>query len=250
MKIQYLSDLHIELMDENNFKKLCEKIVPKCDILVLAGDIGNPLHHNDKYKSFLHLMSDRFKKVFLITGNHEYYQNDIIQTNNKVREICSNRSNLSFLDNTTELYNGHRFIGSTQWTHISDPKYLITDFTAIKKMDVSRYNNLHKGSLLFLKESIDKATANNEKSIVITHHVPLNELTHEKYKIHFMARYNQCFSADLSEIIDKQNTIQSWFYGHTHTKTDQTLYNIPFHCNPLGYDGENNEPDINCVVDV
>jgi hypothetical protein len=34
----------IELMDENNFKKLCEKIVPKCDILVLAGDIGNTLY--------------------------------------------------------------------------------------------------------------------------------------------------------------------------------------------------------------
>jgi hypothetical protein len=87
------------------------------------------------------------------------------------------------LDNTTELYNGHRFIGSTQWTHISDPKYLITDFTAIKKMDVNRYNNLHKGARLFLKESIEKATANNEKIIFITHHLPLHELTHEKYKI-------------------------------------------------------------------
>ena len=65
-----------------------------------------------------------------------------------------------------------------------------------------------------------------------------------------MVKYNQCFSADLSDIISKQNTIQSWFYGHTHTKTERTLFNIQFHCNPHGYYGENVVPDIICVVDV
>ena len=94
MKMQYLSDLHIELMHKNNFKILCYKIVPKCDILVLAGDIGNPLHQN--YKSFLQLVGDKFKKVFLVMGNHEYYKNDIVKANDHVREICSSRSNLSF----------------------------------------------------------------------------------------------------------------------------------------------------------
>lgn len=32
-------------------------------------------------------------------------------------------------------------------------------------------------------------------------------------------------------------------------RVHSTIY-ISFHCNPLGYDGENNEPDINYVVDV
>jgi Calcineurin-like phosphoesterase len=143
-------------------------------------------------------------------------KNDIVEANEHVREICNGRSNLSFLDNTTELFNGFRFIGTRQWTHIIDPKYLITDFTAIKDMNVNRYNNLHQNSRLFLKESIERSTANNEKIIVITHHLPLHQLTHEKYKIGFMEKYNQCFSADLSDIIIKQNTIQAWFYGHTH----------------------------------
>ena len=250
MKIQYISDLHIELMHKNKFNKLCDKIIPKCDVLVLAGDIGNPLHHNDKYTSFLHLMSDKFKKVFIITGNHEYYQNDIIKTNEKVHEICCSRNNLSFLDNTTEFYNGIRFVGTTQWTHICDPQYLINDFSAIKDMNVNRYNNLHLKSRLFLKDSIDNSTKNDEKVVVITHHLPLHELTHEKYKYGFMARYNQCFSADFSDIIDKPNTIKSWFFGHTHTKTERIISNIPFYCNPLGYDGENDEHDIIQVVDV
>ena len=248
MKIQYLSDLHIELMGEYDFHLLCTKISPKCDTLVLAGDIGNPFYQN--YKLFLHLMSDYFKKVFVITGNHEYYKNDMVKADNKVSEICNSRSNLSFLNNTTELYNGYRFIGTTLWTHISDPQYLINDFSAIKDMNVNRYNNLHQKSRLFLKDSIDNTSKNGENVVVITHHLPLHELTHEKYKFGFMARYNQCFSADFSDIIDKPNTIKSWFFGHTHTKTERIISNIPFYCNPLGYDGENNEPDINCVVDV
>ena len=248
MKIQYFSDLHIELMSEYDFQLLCSKISPKCDTLVLAGDIGNPFH--ESYKLFLHMMSDYFKKVFIITGNHEYYKNDMVKADHKVSEICNSRSNLSFLNNTTELYNGYRFIGTTLWTHISDPQYLITDFSAINDMSVYRYNFLHEKSRLFLEESIDNSKKNDEKTIVITHHLPLHELTHEKYKLGFLAKYSQCFSADISDILEKQNTIKSWFFGHTHTKTERTFYNIPFYCNPLGYDGENDDPDINCVVDV
>jgi ferredoxin-like protein FixX len=126
----------------------------------------------------------------------------------------------------------------------------IQNITAIKEMSVNRYNNLHKESRLFLKESIENSTINNEKTIVITHHVPLHELTHEKYKIGLIARYNQCFSADLSDVISQQNTIYSWFYGHTHTKTERTFFNIPFHCNPHGYDGENDVIDINVYTPI
>ena len=229
MKIQYLSDLHLELMSTHKFGKLCEKIIPKCDILVLAGDIGDPLHHNDKYKIFLHSMSEKFKKVFLVSGNHEYYGNDIVKTNEGIEIICGSISNVSFLNNSTELYNGYRFIGTTQWTHITDSRYLINDFSVIKEMDVNRYNNLHKVSRLFLKKSIDKSCADNEKAVVITHHLPLHELTHQKYLTNF-ANYKQCFSADLHDVICHPNTIQSWFYGHTHTASAQKLLNIQFYC--------------------
>lgn len=248
MKLQYMSDLHIELMCKNTFTKLCSKIVPKCDVMILAGDIGNPFH--DNYDIFLYKMSNMFEKVFIVAGNHEYYNNDIQETDDRVREICSRRNNLSFLHNTTEVYRDFRFIGTTQWTEIHDENYLTTDFCAIKNMNVKRYNDLHRQSLSFLGESIARSTAKNEKTIVITHHVPLHELTHEKYKIGAMAKYNQCFSADLSAVVEKAHTIESWFYGHTHTKTEKRLFNVPFYCNPLGYAGENCDTDINCTVDV
>ena len=249
MKIQYLSDLHMELMSPNKFNKLCDKIVPKCDVLVLAGDIGNPLHQDEKYKIFLHSTSEKFKKIFLVSGNHEYYGNDINKTNEEIESICGSISNVSFLNNSTELYNVYRFIGTTQWTHITDSRYLINDFYAIKEMNVNRYNNLHEVARLFLKKSIEKSCEDNEKVVVITHHLPFHKLTHQKYLTNF-ANYNHCFSAELHDVICHPNTIQSWFYGHTHTASAQKILDIQYYCNPLGYDGEDNKPDFNRVVDV
>ena len=77
----------------------------------------------------------------MITGNHEYYGNDISKTDEHITEICKTRSDISFLNNSTELYNGYRFIGTTQWTKIHDPRYLINDFTYINDMNVRRYNH-------------------------------------------------------------------------------------------------------------
>jgi hypothetical protein len=47
---------------------------------------------------------------------------------------------------------------------------------------------------------------NNEKSIVVNHHLPLRELTHDKYKQRFMSKYNLCFSANLANIFERKNT--------------------------------------------
>ena len=54
----------------------------------------------------------------------------------------------------------------------------------------------------------------------------------------------------MKEVFEDRNTIKSWIYGHTHTKSVQNKFNIPFLCNPLGYDGENIDPEINITVDV
>jgi Icc-related predicted phosphoesterase len=250
MRIQYISDLHIEMMNIRRFKQICEKISPKCEILVLAGDIGNPMLITQNYKSFLDIMSKKFKKVFLITGNHEYYGNDIYKTDEYIANICSSKGNISFLNNATELYNGYRFIGSTQWTRINEQRFLINDFTYINNMSVERYNDMHQKSRDFLKKSVNDATLNNEKSIVITHHLPLHELTNEKYKTHHMMKYQQCFSSNMKDVFGNENTIKSWIYGHTHTKSVQNKFGIPFLCNPFGYDGENEDTEINITTDI
>lgn len=45
MNIQYLSDLHLELLSTDKIDKMIKKITMSSPILVLAGDIGDPFKH-------------------------------------------------------------------------------------------------------------------------------------------------------------------------------------------------------------
>jgi predicted phosphodiesterase len=252
-KIQYISDIHLELLSESKASALIEKIVPQSvdvNVLILAGDIGNPF--SKSYLQLLRSVQMKFTKTFVIAGNHEYYDNDIDETKMQLRTICDRFPTISFLDNTSEIYMGYKWIGTTQWSHISKPKYTINDTVAINDMTVDKYNELHAEAVQFLtselKSSLDE---NKEKVIVITHHLPLDELTNPFYTQGYFAKYNQWFSADLHElIINNQSIIAVWFYGHTHLKTVQTFHNIKFYCNPTGYNNENPGLPINATMDI
>lgn len=69
MKIQYASDLHLEFGANTSILKE-HPIKPAGDILVLAGDTG---YLGDKgliYHPFWDWVSDNFKEVIAIPGNH------------------------------------------------------------------------------------------------------------------------------------------------------------------------------------
>jgi hypothetical protein len=51
------------------------------------------------YNNFLDYYSKLFKIIFIITGNHEYYGNTIIETDKKIEEICDSYDNIHFLNN-------------------------------------------------------------------------------------------------------------------------------------------------------
>jgi len=107
MKIQYFSDLHLEFFTQKKLDKLFKIIEKKASILALCGDIGYP--EQLLYEQFLSRLSAMdYKKIFIISGNHEYYkmekmekmensriQRTMIQTENKIKEICSRYSNVS-----------------------------------------------------------------------------------------------------------------------------------------------------------
>jgi predicted MPP superfamily phosphohydrolase len=74
MKIRYFSDLHLEFIKSSS--KEIEKFIKQIpsgieDVCILAGDIGNPYQLN--YDIFMNYINNNFKKSFIITGNHEYY---------------------------------------------------------------------------------------------------------------------------------------------------------------------------------
>ena len=134
MKLKYISDIHLELYPFEMGDPIIQKILPESEdeVLILAGDIGNPRH--ETYDTLMKHVSANFKKVFVIADNHEYYKGkksmeDTLEYMNKYFEQYTN---ITFLDNTYETYEGYTFVGTTLWSKVTNPQYKINDLYAIK----------------------------------------------------------------------------------------------------------------------
>lgn len=255
MRIQYFSDLHLEFYSLAKFYKLINRIQPISPICVLAGDIGYPFHKT--YELFLTQISKKFEHVILIHGNHEYYRDPnkitlkpytIADNITRTQQIIQNNmlANIHFLNNTYVDLFGHRFVGSTMWSNIVDPQYLINDATYIPEFTVERNNAMHAAAKEFIHNTIADSP---NPVIVVSHHLPLNELVDPKYAKY--AKYNQCFASDCSDVIGANSAkIRTWIYGHTHSVSDQTVNSVRFFANPIGYPGENAGIDFSKMVEI
>lgn len=252
IKIRYLSDLHLEFIKPNKIQKFIRKIPPGIDeICILAGDIGNPYQLN--YDIFMKFISKNFKKSFVISGNHEYYNKtkSIQETNDFMTEYFQNFNNISFLNNKYENYDNYCFIGTTLWSKITDTNYVINDVYNIPNFDYIQYNKLNTSSVNFLEHTLQDTLQNNENCIIITHHVPSESLIDIKYKTPEMLPYNQWFYCNMDNLIETyKDKIKCWIYGHTHTSSNIMINKIPFLCNPIGYPNENSNLDFQKTLQI
>ena len=118
MKIQLLSDLHLEV-----HPGFMPEPAPGADLLVLAGDIGS-------YQSGSLLEDEDFglarfsplpqyagwpTPVVLVPGNHEYDVQDFDAAHARLRATCE-RLGLIWLERESVVLNGVRFVGTTLWS--------------------------------------------------------------------------------------------------------------------------------------
>ena len=91
MKIQYASDLHLELSGNSKYVKEIPFEVTG-DVLVLAGDTAYLRDKNLPNSKFWKWASENYREVFLIPGNHEYYGfGDVLENGDSWnREILPN----------------------------------------------------------------------------------------------------------------------------------------------------------------
>jgi DNA repair exonuclease SbcCD nuclease subunit len=237
MKIQYCSDLHLEFPE--NLRWLAQNpIIPKGDILIIAGDTFYLGQEFSKQPLFDQL-SDNFEQVFLIPGNHEYYGGyDAAKSLKGIDEKI--QSNVRLLQNMVVEMNGVQLIFTTLWSKINMNVLAILkwmpDFRKIKykgqKLNISQFNDLHENARLFLL----KALKNNKqsKTIVITHHLPSELCTVDEFK---ESPLNEAFYVNLHQVIE-DNPIDYWLYGHSHrNKPEFGIYNTKMITNQLGYVG-------------
>ena len=235
MQIQFCSDLHLEFRRNNNYLKN-HPLVPKANILILAGDIL-PFTLLDRPCSFFDDVSKSFEQVFWIPGNHEYYYSDI--NNFKSTFHKKIRDNVFLLNNQQVKINDVNFIFSTMWSRISESNRFniqrcLSDFHFIhnnnKKLLADDFNQLHQTDFEFIQNCI--RNNKDEKNVVVTHHVPTLMNYPEEYK---NSPINEAFAVELFDFINDSN-INYWIYGHHHCNIPAfKIGNTTLLTNQLGY---------------
>ena len=251
--VTYLSDIHLEFYNRTIPYGIDLK---RGDILCLAGDIGDP--DSSLYFTFLAYCSPLFKHVFIITGNHEYYQTSthplktIQSTNNNIEKICKHYHNVHFLSDSSVYIPEYNLnvIGTTLWTGGEpdlDDMYRYNDFKKIHGMGMpGQMERLHEMSLLFLKDELQKHKHDNSTVLVLTHHLPSFQLIAPHYKDSEM---NHLFATNLDYLF-REYTIHHWICGHSHFPMTKTIEKTNVWMNPVGYPDENKDVCWTATFDI
>ena len=123
MRLAIGSDLQLHLEFDSG-RHLDLPVQPEAEVLVLAGDIvTTPMIKSEGASptmiTRMEQLSDMFKVVFVIMGNHEHYDGDFAKTEDLAREFYSRFDNFVFLEKESFTYKDVIFYGGIMWTDFS-----------------------------------------------------------------------------------------------------------------------------------
>jgi predicted phosphodiesterase len=231
MRIQYASDLHLELWLKTTFDETLE---PKADYLVLCGDIAKL--DNPNLRAFLEYISERWKKIFWIPGNEEIWKTSNVANYSiyKMEELVSSYKNIYVLYKKTYLLEDNSekllLVGLSLW-HKSrnDVKLQYHNNYYIRTIDTPVnehiFNKEHKEQLTFLENILKEP---KYPLLIASYYSPFTWYNEEdwiqepKYAI---------IDRDVEKLITYP--IIAWICGHNHLPIEYTRrYNLL-----TGYEG-------------
>ena len=237
MKIQYMSDLHLEF----GAMPVPERLG---DVLVLAGDI----HVGTKAAPFINMCAEIFEEVLYLYGNHEFYNNDISTVQKQLPRLVNN--NVTIMDNRSIIINGVNFIGSTLWANMESGAFLSMNDSWLIDNNGNRLT-LHDVHQMFHEnlEFIHSHLIDDMNNVVITHHAPSMDMIN-------LSRYgegviNTGYATDVISQFSPAKVVL-WISGHTHGCKDIAINGIRCVSNCRGYSGQGEVAgfDPNKVIEV
>ncbi|WP_428249811.1 metallophosphoesterase [Ferrovibrio sp.] len=255
MRIVLMSDLHCEFEkpgprlsghpDRGPSLIKLKKNLP--DVLVLAGDIEvgprMALDYVSQVSEFLDI------PIIYVAGNHEFYKGNLLDDIEELRQgalrLQRSGREVYFLESTSVLIGGVRFLGSTLWT---DYEIMGTDKSIAAMLNADEFLNdhrligfkgrtfqpidalqLHETSRAWLEEALAEEFAG--PTVVVTHHAPARGSIVSKYKDDLISA---AYASDLSDMIKKYQPAV-WLHGHTHFSFSYKIGQSIIACNPRGY---------------
>lgn len=250
MRIQVLSDLHLEFRDPRSDDEFFDSLVPpeerRPDILLLAGDAAN-WADSARTAEVLAQLSKRWKDVIWVAGNHEYYglDNPRHALGGNPASWCKVPSNVEMVDWPRAITVGNqRFLCGTMWysyegveaTGYVDP----LNGCFLKNGRMVQFSDFHQigrfaGWVYDMNRVFQDLLRDLKKGdVVVSHHLPLDECVVPMYR----SELDNCFYVcDQSAVIEK-GLAPLWVHGHTHSDVDLTVNGCRILANPCGYPRE------------
>lgn len=270
MKIQLLSDLHLEVHPQ-----FVPEPAPEADLLVLAGDIGS--YQNDSQVAGDNFGLERFSPlpqwggwptpVVFVPGNHEYDMQDFDAAHDRLRRTCD-RLGLLWLERETLVLDGVRFVGTTLWSDfdaLADHEQC-TDLTRRLRLRqkafraanfyLAKTGTTRAGTPWLAEPMREQALACmtwledalarpfDGPTVAITHFAPSLRSADPRYGL---APGTAGFCNALDHLLPRATL---WLHGHLHAPSDYTVQGqqadgTPWQCrvvaNPLGYARKNEQ---------
>lgn len=237
MKIQLLSDIHLELYPYQ------PELLP-VDLVILAGDIHTK-GHGVKWAA------DTFGcPVLYVLGNHEYYQGHLDKTLAKMREEAARTNGkVTILERDSVVIGDVRFFGAAAWTDFSlhgqrlysalDAERVMSDYQKIRA--TTRHRKLIPSDLIrineqtrdWLRQALPTPFAG--MTVVITHHAPC-PLSIPEWRRKCKDELNPAYANDWTgEAFWNPEHVQLWLHGHIHDAVDYIENGVRVVSNPTGY---------------
>ncbi|KAK4150205.1 Metallo-dependent phosphatase-like protein [Chaetomidium leptoderma] len=234
-----LSDLHLEVGQQYS----TFSFPASAPFLLLGGDIGRLIDYA-AYRGFLESQIARYRKVFLVLGNHEFYGLDYQSRLDAARRLSEEPSLAS------ELILLHRarwddpdsdltILGCTLWSDIPEESYgivqaKVNDFKKIDQWTAQRHTAIHKEEVTWLREQVAQIEAGPAKRriLIATHHAPCVEGSARPEQVS-----NPWTPAFATDLVDKEGWVgvKTWVFGHTHYSAQLFRNGIRLLSNQRGY---------------
>ena len=250
MLIHPVSDIHLEF-SKGKFKYP----VPQCDVVICAGDISPGV-------AGIMWAAETFDvPIIYVAGNHEFYGKRFLakhyeKMNNKAQEL-----GVHFLQNSTCVIDGVRFVGCTLWTDFNlmgnQPLAMIQ-----AQQTMNDYKQIHRDikqpitaqdiwveytvSFNFLQDELAKP--HDGPTVVVTHHAPSERSCEPKFSGH---PHNSSYASNLDKFIEITQPAL-WVHGHVHDAQDYVIGQTQVIANPRGYASHDEQTgfDSNLIIQV
>jgi Icc-related predicted phosphoesterase len=259
-KIQYVSDIHLEMRDPSMISSI--PVIDDVKNLALCGDIGYP--GDERYTRFIDDCASRFKNVFVLYGNHEYYSTKVmVESMTDKKEYAKFfPKNVYFMDNrslfankyTNDVYSALpynvnpkdyvKIIGTTLWSNIdfetstklNDYKYIYID--KYRNITWDRVAEMFITNVRYVANELDNSR--NIECLLLTHHSP-HPVSAKDGKASVLERGYTTFIPDFY----LRKNLVACIHGHTHRSINEKImfdgHAIKILSNQVGYPMESIE---------